>query len=258
MPPERGVCAGPCNARWRKARADYDKALAAYRAAAAAWAEELAAGQDVGDAPAPPAEPEITPVAGDPVWCKRCTTTIRRALAELDDLAAAIEAEADGFRSAGSRERTGSRRGSSGRSPSPAGDTLDEMYRFLTTVEDQWREARGLGTRPHRSDPEARPLCIKWLMTQLDNILAHPGSVAFGKGLLAWQHRLRELAHAEPVASGRPAVRCPRCDRRSLRRRDDGYTECARPDCGRLLNEKEYRNLAERQDGEQHREGVQT
>lgn len=222
------VCPGPCNARARKHQA--------YRVALRAGAKPR---------PEQPGSVPVLPVAGQPVWCERCTSLITRALPTLDDLAAAIEAEADGFRGAGSGERTGARRSSSARSPSPSADVLEEMYRFLTTVEDQWRDARGLGSRPHRVDPEARPLCVKWLLTQLGNILAHPGSVRFGVGVLAWQQRLQELAHAEPVARARPAVRCPRCDRLALRRRDDGLTECAK--CGRWLNEKEYQELADQQ-----------
>lgn len=193
--------------------------------------------------PQRPLPPEVGFTPGVPVFCGRCVAAIRRALADLDDLAALLESWSDGHRGAASGERTSSRRTTAG-SPSPIADTLDEMYQMLARVESDWRDAHEhLPPRPHRAGPEARPRTIAWLLGQLDAILAHPGSVRFGKGVLGWQAKLQALAKSDPVVRRRPAVPCPRCDRRALRTRDDGYTQCGK--CGRLLDEAEYDELAE-------------
>lgn len=243
-------CPGRCNARCRKAARDFEESVATHEAATARWEDAwLAAEGDpeaeaaLGPRPVPPTEPDITWTPGAPVWCERDRAAIRRALVDLDDLAALLESWSDGHRGASSGERTSSRRTTAG-SPSPIADTLDEMYQMLARVESDWRDAHEhLPPRPHRAGPEARPRTIAWLLGQLDAILAHPGSVRFGKGVLAWQRRLQEAAKSDPVVRRRPAVPCPRCDRRALRTRDDGYTQCGK--CGRLLDEAEYDELAE-------------
>lgn len=224
-------CNGPCNARARRHQA--------YRVALRAGAKPR---------PDQPGSVPVLPVAGDPVWCSRCTGMIRRALAEVDELASLLERWADGHRGAASGERIGRRR-TGAPSPSPIADTLDELYTALTTVEDQWRQARGLGARPKRGRVEARLRCIGWLLGQLDNILLHPGSVQFGRATLAWQDRLQKMTRSDPVVRRRGA-RCPRCDPpgRTLRTRNDGYTECVK--CGLWMNEDEYDDLADQQDGE--------
>lgn len=244
-------CPGRCNARARKLQADHEAAVAAYDAALARWQNARDQALDAADErtldaldrarPRPPAEPDVTWTPGEPVWCDRDRAAVRRALAEIDDLAALLASWSDGHRGAVSGERTSGRRPGSA-SPSPIADTLDELYRALTAVEDDWREHRGLPPRPQRGGPEARARCIAWLLSQLDQILAHPGSVQFGRATLAWQTRLQKLTHSDPVVRRRP-VPCPRCDRRALRTRDDGYTECA--GCGRLMDEDEYNEHAE-------------
>lgn len=247
--PSKDRCVGRCNAKARKALRAYADAVTAHKAALANW--EHARIQADGDArllaeldrirPQPPAEPDITWTRGTPVWCSRDAAAIRAALADLDDLAALLESWSDGHRGAASGERTsGGQYGS--RSPNPIADTLEEMYGELATVEANWREHRGLPPRPRRSTTEARSRTVAWLLAQLDGILAHPGSVEFGHAAIAWQARLQKLAKSDPVVRRRP-VPCPRCDRRALRTRDDGYTQCAA--CGRLLDEDEYGDLAE-------------
>ncbi|TDD93321.1 hypothetical protein [Actinomadura rubrisoli] len=116
------------------------------------------------------------------------------------------------------------------------------MYWALTAVEDDWRAFRVLPTRPHRGAVEARARCIGWLLSQLDQILYHPGSAAFGRAVVAWERCLRGATRSDPVVRRRPAAPCPRCDQRALRTRDDEYTECAK--CGRLLDD-EYNELGE-------------
>ena len=246
------ACPGPCNARSRKLHADYETAVTAYEDALERWHDAKAQALDAGDdhmldaldrnRPQPPATPDIAWTPGDPTWCPRDRAAIRKALAELDDLAALLESWSDGHRGASSGERTSSRRTTAG-SPSPVADTLDELYQLLARAEADWRDAHEhLPPRPHRAGPEARPRTIAWLLGQLDQILTHPGSVPFGRGVLAWQSRLQHLAKSDPVVRRRP-VPCPRCDYRALRTRDDGYTQCGH--CGRLLSEDEYGELAE-------------
>ena len=247
------ACPGRCNARARKLQADYETAVTAYEDAAGRWHDAKCQALDAGDAdvldaldrarPQPPAEPDITWTPGEPVWCDRDRAAIRRALVEIDDLAALLESWSDGHRGASSGERTsGHRPGSASPSPSPIADTLDELYRMLAKCEADWRDHRGMPPRPHRGGPEARARTVAWLLGQLDEILSHPGSVPFGRGVLAWQSRLQHLAKSDPVVRRRP-VPCPRCDYRALRTRDDGYTQCGH--CGRLLSEDEYGELAE-------------
>lgn len=250
LPPKPG-CPGPCNAKARKARADHVTALGLWEEAVAGWQrahdywlDQLA---EVGPdkvfrepvRPARPPEPDIVPTVGDPVWCRRCTALIRRALADLDELASLLERWADGHRGRTSGEKTSTRR-TDAPSPSPIADTLDELYAALTQVEDQWREARGYARRPQRSrNGHARMSSVSWLLSKYDDIITHPGSEQFGKATLSWQKRLQGLTRSEPIRRQRPG-RCTRCPTptRALWTRDDGYTECGV--CGRLYSEDEY------------------
>lgn len=246
--PPKDRCPGRCNAAARKTLRTHADAVTAHQAALARWEDawltaegDPEAEEAVGPRPEPPAEPDITWTRGEPVWCSRDRAAIKAALAELDDLAALLERWADGHRGAASGERT-SGGGHGSRSTNPIADTLEEMYGALADVEADWREHRGLPPRPRRSDTEARSRTVAWLLRHADQILAHPGSVAFGRATVAWQARLQKLAKSEPIVRRRP-VPCPRCDRRALRTRDDGYTQCGK--CGRLLDEHEYSELAE-------------
>jgi hypothetical protein len=266
------ACPGPCNRRYQHAVDDHPAALTAYEYAidtfAAAlpeyqravevWQEHTAAGGLVLVEPLPPMHPGEPPAPpteyqpGDPVWCSRCAGAIRRALAGLDDLASLLDSWADGHRGATSGEKLGKTgaKATTG-SPSPIADTLDALYGALVKTEDDWREARdGYARRPTRArDARARRLTIAFLLTELRDILNHPGSLKFGLGVLAWEKRLRALTTEEPVVRRRLAVRCPRtkCRQRALRTRDDGYTQCGV--CGQLLNEDEYQALIDEQDG---------
>lgn len=246
------ACPGPCSSRAWQMALDHNAALDAWREALTRWENARTDAVDAGDSsvvaaldtmrPQRPAPPEVTFTPGDPVFCPRCHAAIRRALVELDDLAALLESWSDGHRGASSGERTSTRRPGTG-SPSPIADTLDELYQALARVEADWRDARGLPPRPHRAGPEARARTVAWLLGQLDQILMHPASAAFGRATLKWLARLQKLSKTDPVVRRRPAVPCPRCDRRALRTRDDGYTQCGK--CGRLMDEDEYDELAE-------------
>lgn len=279
------ACPGPCNRRYRKtidsylhaqilhgqALAEYEQALpdlqAAYHAAMDTYAEAHAWWKAHADAgvlvvreptsptfpppPAPPAEPaeeDLAYTRGDPVWCSRDAGLIRGALRNLDDLASALEAVADGRRGAAISQKYGTI-GTPAHpgSPSPIGDTLDVLYGQLVKCEDDWREANGYLDRPQRArDSRARRLTIAFLESELRGILNHPGSVAFGLGILAWERRLQAMTTSEPVVQRRPA-RCPRCRQRALRSRRDGMTQCA--ECGLLMHEDEYQALLDEDEG---------
>lgn len=248
------ACPGPCNRMYRRAIDDYQAALVIYEQARAEYEEAYEDWRAYADdspepvPPEPPAEPTAAHTAGDPVWCSRCAGTIRRALANLDDLASLLECWADGHRGATSGQQVGTTgpRAHSG-SPSPISDTLDKLYGMLVQVEDQWRDHRNYPRRPQRArDSRARRLTIAFLLGELRDILDNPGSVRFGLGVLAWERRLQAMSTSEPIVQRRTAVRCPRCRERALRTRDDGYTQCAT--CGRLLNEEEYQELVNEQD----------
>lgn len=242
---DRHPCDGPCNRGYREAQNAYRAAAKAYRAALETWT--AADPQKRGERPQPPAQPDTAPTYGDPVFCSHCTTRIRSRLADLDNLAAIAAASADGHRSGPAGDKVSGSR--DGHTPSSTADMLDELYGDLTRVEDQWREANHLGARPRRSrGARALTTVVAWLLGHLDDILSHPGSVAFGRSVLTWHRRLEKATKAEPVVR-RVGGRCPRCDRRALATRDDGYTECR--GCGRLLDQDEYDALVQRQTEEE-------
>lgn len=249
MPYDPAACPGPCNRRYREAVDAYDQALAQYQADMDAW--HATPPQKRGGRPQPPTPPQVAYVHGDPVWSSRCTRLIRVALAELDDLASLLAAGSDGHRGLPPRDQasaTLARRVPGSASPSPAADTLDELYGDLVAVEDAWRGFRGYPPRPKRArDGHARRLTIAWLLDELDAILAHPGSVRFGLQVLSWQRRLRALTRSDPVGTLSP-ISCPRCQERQVRRQDDGYWQCGT--CGRLLTQVEH-------DREMHEQGQQ-
>lgn len=272
------ACPGPCNRAYRRAVDDYETAkviyeqalakydeetLPAYEAAYAWWEEHIDAGVLVvrePTRPEPPTEP-AKPTEGynlqDPVWCSRDAGRIRTALTTLDDLASLLGSWADGHRGATSSQRYGTTgtRAHPG-SPSPIGDTLDELYGALVQVEDDWREYCDYPKRPQRArDARARRQTIAFLFEELRSILDNPGSVRFGLGILAWERRLQAMTTSEPVVQRRPG-RCPRCRKRALRSRNDGYTQCA--ECGRLLTEEEYQDGVEHDDGAFRREETPT
>ncbi|MEV4179921.1 hypothetical protein AB0J28_00560 [Streptosporangium canum] len=245
MPINPHTCAGPCSNHYRTAVDAYDHAQHAHTETLTTWHPPL-------PYPAPPEPPTIRPTLGDPVWCARCARTIRTALADLDDLASLAQATVDGHRDAGARYgKTGPVSKINAPSPSPVTDTLDELYGALVEVEDQWREARGYQARPQRArGGHARRLTIAWLLDELDAILLHPGSAAFGAATLAWQRRLRTLTKSDPLARRSP-IRCSRCSERQITRRDDGYYQCG--SCEKLMTQTEHdREFAEQADQEVH------
>ncbi|MCK2219720.1 hypothetical protein MF672_038885 [Actinomadura sp. ATCC 31491] len=247
MPIREDACPGPCANAARKAWEAYDQAvtrhdyemllhldaLEHHRHALAAWRVPLIL--PVEPQPSARPEPPTIPVPiGQPVWCSRCPRIIRHALAELDDTAAVLAAGVDGHRGAAMS-------GPNGVKPldhRQIVDELDELFGFLTEVEDQWRAARGYPERPRRArGAHARAVSVGWLLGQMDDMLLDPWSVEVGLDILRWQRRLRGMTKSDPT-SNRSPIECPRCRERQIGKTDDGYWQCK--SCGRLMNEDEY------------------
>ncbi|ASU81517.1 hypothetical protein CDO52_00800 [Nocardiopsis gilva YIM 90087] len=230
-------CPGPCNRTWRQLRDTHADALDAWAAAAP---------EHRGD---PPDPPEVEPVPGEPVWCRRCAGAIRHSLADLDNLSALIAAEADGHRGRGD-DSDKVRRSKGTPSPSPAADLIDALYGDLTHWEAVYREAIGAGTRPERSrGATALTISISWLSVHLDGVLTWPWSVDMGLAVLRWQRRLQATAKARPPARRKPFP-CPRCDRRTLIYEEDrDLIRCENPDCCRVLSIDEYDAHVTEQEG---------
>ncbi|MDL4812802.1 hypothetical protein [Actinomadura opuntiae] len=264
-----GECPGACNSRYRRAWTEHEDTHAAWRRQCAKASEDAAAilatvpegedpGPDVYDAlfaitlpadpddpgaptrlPDPPEEPTVACTLGEPVWCASCVRRIRAALVDIGDLAARLEAWADGHRGAGSGEHTSTRRASAP-SPSPVTDELDKLYGLLADVERLWREHAGHPQRPNRSrGGDARQRTLEYLLEQSDHILANPGSTRFGQGVIAWQVKLQRMSKTDPVVRSRPG-RCPRCGWVNVLYLEDGITKCRNGKCGRYLSEEEY------------------
>lgn len=253
MPYDPRACNGPCNKAYREAVDAYDRDSAIHEQEAAAYPGILAAWHPPLLHPAepmPPTKPATRYRDGDPVWSPGCAKLIRTALTNLDDLASLAQAGVDGHRGAGARHgKTGAVSKVDAPSPSPVTDTLDELYGALVDVEDNWREYRHHPQRPQRArGGNARRLAISYLLDELDAILLHPGSVAFGHAALAWHRRLTTLTRSNP-ASKRSPVRCPRCKEVGrIKLEDDGnYYKCG--SCERLMSQPEHdREIAEQAD----------
>lgn len=226
-------CPGSCNATLRRARRDYRQAMAEYNRAYPKWVEE----GSPEDEPELPQEPDIEPVEGEPTWCSRCRATIRRCLANLDDLAAIRAAQADGHRGTLTDEKVTGSRGKP--SPSPATDDLEELWSVLHGWETAYR-----GEDPRIRDkrlPVAIMTAVSWLVFHLDVILRHSIAEDFGKDILRWHAELSRKTTMDEVR--RKPVPCPRCDLMALvQRPDEEYIACEQ--CGRLVLSDEYEELA--------------
>jgi hypothetical protein len=251
-------CAGPCNSRARKAWKDYEAALAVWKTADETYEAAIQAGaDDAGDRPEHPAEPNIKVWYGDPVFCRRCASNIRTALAGLDHLAGLLAAQVDGMRGLPSMEKeTTGKRGKASTAPSvdPGVDDLDEMFRFLTGAEDWWRQVNpSYGPRPYMGEAGEQPLhagshprsrTLGWLGDHFTEILQHAGCGQFGLQVLLWERRLQDATKSRPELR-HLAARCPRphCGQRTLFRRDDGGAECRNPDCRAVMYGDEYEEV---------------
>ncbi|MFD1546988.1 hypothetical protein [Nonomuraea guangzhouensis] len=205
-------------------------------------------GDDRPERPAAPVQPETPVTIGDPVWCSRCARMIEGALRRLDDDAAVVAANVDGYRGAAIAGPNGQR----ARDHKAIVETLDDLFGTLVETEDQWRAARGYPPRTQRGrGAHARMVSAAWLCGQIGDILLHPGSVTFGLAVLKWQRTLRAMGKTEP-ANARSPICCPRCSDRQVRRKDDGYYECE--SCGRLLTQREHDDEYARQADEHDHE----
>ena len=236
MPSE--ICRGPCNARYRRAQADYTAALSD-------WHTARAARHPDDPEPARPDPVTLRPWDGAPVWCPRCQAQIRRELAELDDLASIITATADGHRTAADSD-TRVTRSPAPPSPSPAADDIDELASMLRGWESA---ARGEDPKPRRGYLATEiTTTVSWLVTHYDPMITNPDYAAdFGTEIRAWHKRLARRAKAGTGKTPRH-LPCPRCQHRALCQ-DQGadYIECL--NCGRLMSMDEYDTEVE----EQHR-----
>ena len=250
MPIREDACPGICNQAARRLHETHEQAVTVHAAAMQKWL--ATPGDDRGDQPEPPEPPTMPVTLGDPVFCRRCARMIDAALRKLDDDAATVARNVDGYRSVALVGPTGRRAADH----KTVIETLDDLFGALVEVEDQWRAARGYPPRRNRGrGANARMVCVSWLADQLPDILLHPGSVTFGLGVLAWQRRLERMATTDP-ANVRSAIRCPNagCRERQVRRKDDDWWECDA--CGRLLNEAEHDRERDEQADEHDRQQV--
>jgi hypothetical protein len=241
VPISSDACAGPCNHQARKAAAAYDQALDAHIVEVDKW---IAAGRH-GDCPPAPAEPVIECTPGDPLWCARCKSLVRSALLDLDVLASELAARADGHRGRVTEGRVSGSKGAP--SPSPTADALDKLYGFLADVEDEWRHTCDYAPRVNRTHRGAHPRSrtIGWLSERLGDILADDDHIKTGLDILRWEIVLRALANEEPIGSTSP-IRCPRCATyKQVMREQEHHWACKA--CGRLIPDREERELREKQ-----------
>lgn len=230
------ICPGPCNTHYRHAYRAYQEQMRAHEQALIAW------DGTPGTAPVPPEPPTIRPWLGDPIWCRRCTTTLRQELAELDDLASLYAARVDGHKEISLHAPiTGT---PTLASPSPAVEDLDELERWLR----DWRAVYSGTQTPARQGLLANAITtgVAWLLARCEAILARPEfGVDFGRELHAWHHRLAAAARATTTIHRKP-LRCPACHMLRLEHRDgDDVVRCANPGCGFELGLGEYEALVE-------------
>jgi len=229
-------CPGTCNAEYRKLKAIYDDAVRRYDAT-------LASLPDGAPVPDPPHPPRLRAFEGRPVWCGRCASVIRIQLAELDELAALLAALPPGIRPASDTPRNpGKVDGTPAiQSPSPAGDDLDELERWLAGWERDWRHARGWPSPPKRG-VLATPITtmVAWLGLRLDAIVADADyGERFGLETFRWHRVMRRKSHA---ASFSRFVRqpCPSCKRYTLWEKvGEPYISCVYEPCARRLTRED-------------------
>jgi hypothetical protein len=241
------MCNGPCNNRYRRARAIYQVATEAHAKQAAAFAE---AGKPVPD---PPREPSIQPEWGAPIWCAACAARIRAALDGLGDLGSmlaamppevhpAVDWPREQLKVAGTRAAP---------SPSPSGDTLEEFEAWLAGWEAL---AKGDTYRPRRG-AMARHNMVCVLIDFSAVLLARrdrpgdddpPDGQLFGEQVWAWHRYLADATHSD-----RPArhvnKRCPGkgCDRYTLwEKPGEEYIICVNPACNARLTREELAGVA--------------
>jgi len=216
-------CDGPCNSRWRKADAEYRKALADY--------------DPLDSAQSRPSPPEVYPFYGDP-WCPRCKSQIHEQLSQLDDLACLLSAlppspnarndDKAGLVS-GTREIP---------SPSRRMDDLAELGQWLR----DWESVlRGDDPTPHRGYLATEITTVTaWLVAHFEPLITHPDvAVDFGRETKRWHRELLEKARAGQVDK-HVKKPCPRCRLYTLWARDgEDYIRCINEECNRRMTREE-------------------
>lgn len=224
-------CIGPCNSRYRRARAEYEAALAAYDPA-----------DEDQERPEPP---DIRPWLGDP-WCTKCKGIIHSELALIDDVASILAARPP-LDVSGSDEETRVGRVSGTRdtpSPSPRMDELEELGGWLRDTESAFRGTDPPGRRGYLATE--RTTIISWLVDHFEDHITHPDLAAdYGKEIRQWYRQLAAQARAGTVDKHmkRP---CPRCGLYTLWARDgEDHVRCINTECNRRMTWNEFRQLAD-------------
>jgi phage FluMu protein Com len=225
-------CDGPCNSRWRKADAEYRKALADY--------------DPLDSAQSRPSPPEVYPVYGDP-WCPRCKNQIHEQLAQIDDAAAILAALPPSPNDRGD-DKAGKVSGSKAQpSPSSRMDDLEELGEWLRSWESSFRPVvlavGGLheDPKPHRGWLATEITTITaWLVFHFDKCITHPDfGQDFGREVRRWHREMQEKARAGQVDK-HVKKPCPRCRLYTLWARDgEDYVRCINEDCNRRMTREE-------------------
>jgi len=228
------TCPGSCNTTYRKAAAAHTQALIAHDTAMAAWL----AGPRTTPPPPRPQPPDLTAVPGDPIWCGRDTAHIRRSLAELDDLAARVAAEAEGLRAPRiDGQKVSGSRGT--RTPSPLMDMVTDLAALLCDWEYTVKHRDTPARRGHLST--AITASVDQLLLNFTVAIGHPDFGAdFGSEILLWHRKFITAGRAGTVRHSK-RLPCTRCQRFSLTWTEgDAHVECRTPSCGRLMSLDEY------------------
>jgi len=225
-------CDGPCNSRYRKARAEYEAALAAY--------DPLDPDQSR------PSPPEVYPVYGDP-WCGRCKAQIHEQLSQIDDLACLLNAlpPSPNDRSDDKAGKVSGTRDTP--SPSRRMDDLEELGEWLRNWESLFRPvvlaAAGLheDPKPHRGYLATEITTITaWLSSHYEKCITHPDFARdFGQEIKRWHRELIDKARAGQVDK-HVKKSCPRCRLYTLWVRDgEDYVRCINEECNRRMTREE-------------------
>ncbi len=215
----------------------FDEAMRRYEQDYEMWASRSREGRE----PARPEKPGLRPVPGAPIWCSRCTFTIRRELAELDDLAARLLAESEGLRSTSdvTSPRVSGTKG--GKSPSPLADLVDELESELRSWEEDFRGKPASARRGYLTSVLTAE--VDWLGAHFDQCIAHPQYAQdFGQAVRNWHRKMRNAGHAG-IVRHKMKKPCPRCDAFSLVWEEGAdYVQCQRTECSRMMSYQEYKD----------------
>lgn len=192
---------------------------------------------------------ELTPRAGNPVWCDNCAQRRWYALANLPDLASKLLIESENATTTGTEHVSGSKE-----------RRLHEAEKYYRCIDDiaellaYWAEAiredRNLAAAPPgRRRGTAITADTRLLLIHFDWMMAeHPEpaqSTEFGNDIDRLHRRAKRLTHTDDVrAEPCNGVACRKCDLMTLEHEIDwqgcatGYIACS--NCGNLDSTEEY------------------